>query len=656
MPGFAISFLLYAASLLLMLPAFGCVPDNQPTAHSGVLDLAKWKFGESGPVALNGEWEFYRNQGLEPRDFRGPRPPNPSGYVVLPEYWDSPEANGGSPASPEFTTIRLKVLMDEHARNLAMHLTYPGAVYKLWVNGSILSESVSPQNDEADHISQANLVSDFHHDGGPIEIILQVGRNAVRPGGGVKPSIVLGQPKDLAAGQSLKHGVAFAFAGGLLVMGVYHLALFWFRKSNRPPLYFGYYCLIWMGYYLFSDSSDWAIKILFPQVSSLIAEVLADDCIIVSVPVGLMFFKSLYPREFSSTVSGVSTALAAAFTIGSLLMPVSLFSYVVPGYYVVAIVLILYSLMRLHAAWRRKREGAAFILVGFLFLGAVGVNDMLVDSGLIRSVFLFPAGMTVFVLCQAFALALRFSNAFSDVERLSLDLKGKSVALTNEMAERARLECEIVNTSEEERRRISHEIHDGLCQQLTGARLRCCVLERELTAEGSLVPGLRQLSDLLNEAVDHAYDLSHGLWPMEHEQMLGKPSLEATVRRLLKSSAIPIKLRQDIGCATCASSQMVQIFRMAQEAIANAVKHSQATSISVELCCTQAAGISLAVIDNGQGRKPGNCAPGGLGLRIMAYRAHVAGGKIEISDTPGGGTTVACTAPCQHSRSRLQSG
>jgi len=115
----------------------------------------------------------------------------------------------------------------------------------------------------------------------------------------------------------------------------------------------------------------------------------------------------------------------------------------------------------------------------FAFLGYAGVNDMLNNMELIDSVSLIHIGMFIFVLFQAFALSLRYSNAFAVVERLSGELSDKNAVMEAEIAERNRLELEIVHVAEEARRRISYELHDGLCQQLTGARLRCLAVGAE---------------------------------------------------------------------------------------------------------------------------------------------------------------------------------
>ncbi len=265
---------------------------------------------------------------------------------------------------------------------------------------------------------------------------------------------------------------------------------------------------------------------------------------------------------------------------------------------------------------------------------------------MIRSAYLMEAGMLGFILFQAIALSLRYSKAFSFVEQLSGQLADQNVALEREMAERTRLEREIVNTSEEERRLISRELHDGLCQKLTGARLRFSVLAKKLAGDGAKTEELAPVSSLLEDSVNQAYDLSRGLWPVEYDPRGISPSLEELTRRLAESSGIAVEFSQKRGCEKCANAAVIQLYRIAQEAITNAVKHARPGRIIVGLDCIERKQITLIVRDDGIGRSAAAATRGGLGIGIMSHRARIIGGRRSIADAEGGGTVVTCAAPC----------
>lgn len=628
---------------LLHSPAFAA----EPLARQGVLELGGHDLDGGGPLRLDGEWEFYWGRLLAPEDFRGPSVPAKTGYLPLPSSWNNVELDGKKLGGAGCATFRLRVLPGPGRRELALRFFDIPSAFRLWLNGSPLAASGRVGTSAATEVPGPSvLVARFPGTGEPFELILQVSNYHSRVGG-VTSSLLLGDAGVIEAGQTRRWGVSLFFIGSLLVMGVYHLVLFSFRRRDVSPLYFGCYCLLWMASLLTSNTGDWSIRLFFPALPAALLNMIDVTCFLLSVPVGYSFFRSLYPGEFSVRVLRFSQALAALFLAVALFFPTLTLSRLLPVYYAGASLQIMYSLAMLVRAKTRGREGATFILAGFAILGLVGINDMLYDLRLIPSMFLIPMGMFVFVLFQALALSLRFSRAFSAVERLSGELEEKNVSLETEMAERTRLEREIVMISEEERRSISHDLHDGLCQQLTGARLRCSVLERKLAGAGEDTAELRQLSSLLEESVDHAYNLSRGLWPVEHDPRGMSPSLEELTRRFAESTGIAIEFHQVRACASCANEQVAHLYRIAQEALTNAVKHAHPSRIAVAFDCLGGDVITLAVTDNGIGRGRAARSQGGLGLGIMAHRARMIGGSLEIGDAEGGGTVVTCTAPCE---------
>ncbi|GFE59943.1 sensor histidine kinase [Geobacter sp. AOG2] len=637
---------LYCIILVAMLqsPALAA----NPLARQGGLELGGHDLGRDGPLRLDGEWEFYWGRLLAPKDFHGPHAPEKNGYLSLPASWNDFKLNGKKIGETGYATFRLRVLPGPGRRELALRLFDIPSACRLWVNGALLAASGRVGTSTATEVPGPSvLLARFPSTGEPLELILQVSNYHSRVGGVTSP-ILLGDAGAIEAGQVRRWGMALFFIGSLLVMGVYHLVLFSFRRRDVSPLYFGCYCLLWMGSLLASNTGDWSIRLFFPAVPAPLLNMIDAICFFLSVPVGYSFFRSLYPQEFSVRVLRFSQVMAGLFLAVALFFPALTLSRLLPVYYAGAVLQIVYSLAMLLRARIKGREGATFILAGFVILGLVGINDMLYDLRLIPSLFLIPVGMFVFILFQAFALSLRFSRAFSAVERLSGELEQKNVSLETEMAERLGLERKIVMISEEERRSISHNLHDGLCQQLTGARLRCSVLERKLAGAGEDTAELRQLSSLLEESVDHAYNLSRGLWPVEHDPRGMSPSLEELTRRFAESTGIAIEFQQERACVSCANEQITHLYRIAQEALTNAVKHARPSRITVAFTCLGGGGIvTLAVSDNGIGRDRAARSQGGLGLGIMAHRARMIGGSLRIGDAEGGGTVVTCTVPCE---------
>jgi signal transduction histidine kinase len=183
---------------------------------------------------------------------------------------------------------------------------------------------------------------------------------------------------------------------------------------------------------------------------------------------------------------------------------------------------------------------------------------------------------------------------------------------------------------------------------LTGARLRCQVLERGSTGGREASGELAALSSLLEDVVSEAYDLSRGLWPVEHDPQGAGPSLEELARRMSESSGVAIEFSRELVCADCANEHVVQLYRIAQEAVANAIKHAKPGRITISLRCQPGDRLTLIVCDDGMGRGAASQSKkGGLGLRIMAHRARMIGGELSIADADGGGTVVTCRLLCK---------
>ena len=620
-----------------------------PLAEKGVIDLRSVDFSQQGVVNLDGEWEFFPEQLLDPETLAVTGQAASSDYLNFPSAWTGLPREGRVLDGHGVATFRLRVLLARSDSDYALRLFDIRSAYRLWLNGKLISaQGVIAENGGSEVVKQTVDLPVFRSDGTPLELVLEVSNHLYRDGG-VLSSIQLGSERAIKTGQARQWGISLFFVGGLLIMGCYHLIFFCLRRQSLATLYFGLYCLLWVGNFMASNSSEWAIHLFFPEVPVEILHRFDSFCFFVSVPVGFMFFRALFPEEFSATVLRISQYLGGAFILIALLMPVRLLLEAVPAYYLISVVLIVYSLVQLIRAFRRKREGAGFILVGFLVLGIIAVNDMLYDLNVIRSVYLIHVGIFFFILSQGFALALTFSRAFASVERLSAELEGRNLELEDEIVERTRLEREIVNVSENERRNLSHDLHDGLCQQLTAARLHCSVLERK-QAEG--LPGaqeLARLSGLLEESVDLAYRLARGLWPVELEAQGMRSFLDDFCQRLAETSGIEIKVHQMRACQNCDNEGMIQMYRIAQEAIGNAVKHARASRIEVTLDCAAPDGVLvLSVRDNGVGRKAASPSSGGLGMRIMVHRARMIDGSLEVCDGEGGGTVVVCRIRCAH--------
>lgn len=215
---------------------------------------------------------------------------------------------------------------------------------------------------------------------------------------------------------------------------------------------------------------------------------------------------------------------------------------------------------------------------------------------------------------------------------------------SRDITDRLKLEHEILAIAERERERIGHDLHDDLCQQLVAIEYQNETLINEWAARApAAVAKGRRISAQLRKVIDDARDLAHGLSPHLHFEPDG---LMVALKELAERTKRIFKRTCRFKCASRAiipdDATNIHLYRIAQEAIGNALKHSKATRIELRLEVRDRA-VELRIDDNGTGISPASAPGHGAGLRIMRYRAGLIGGALTVTRTANGGTAVVCT-------------
>ena len=212
------------------------------------------------------------------------------------------------------------------------------------------------------------------------------------------------------------------------------------------------------------------------------------------------------------------------------------------------------------------------------------------------------------------------------------------------------LEREILEISAKEQRRIGQELHDGTQQQLTGLALLAQNVAKGFDKLGGefeaafaeLQEKSFQVCKGLEEAAAHVNLLSRGLIPVEVDAEGLRSSLTELTRRLEHLERASVTFTCDESVEVLNNFTATHLYRIAQEAVNNALKHSRADFIGMSLTKLNGT-ITLKVLDNGVGI-PREYEDGlGMGLRIMAYRAELIGSTLNVCQAESGGTEVTCT-------------
>jgi PAS domain S-box-containing protein len=218
------------------------------------------------------------------------------------------------------------------------------------------------------------------------------------------------------------------------------------------------------------------------------------------------------------------------------------------------------------------------------------------------------------------------------------------VVWVRDFTQRVELEREVIASTERERTRLGHDLHDGLAQLLIGVKLLLAALSDKLAAAGSPhKKDAQRAADLVSHAIEQTADLAQGLSPIPKRGWLSD-----ALRQLARQSQQLLGVRCDVVRADAphelSEATATHLYRIAQEAITNAVKHGKATRIALS-CDLLEDRLVLEIKDDGCGLPKATPDQGGMGLNIMCYRARNIGGELTITSSSDGGTVVRCSVP-----------
>lgn len=417
--------LLLLVLVLFTLPVLGgCsadLPDFHPRAEAGKIDLTQIQL-ENDVVLLDGEWEFYAEQLLTPDQADSNIA---MGYIHVPRSWNHYKLNGEELSGFGYATYRLLFSVSEQTE-LSLKIPRIHTSYELRVNGELKAsagtlgttrETTTPQ-----YLPQ---VASFEAQAGQNEIIIQVA-NFHQRSGGILESIKISSESQIIDQRYQQMAREILLFAALFFMGAYHLAVFFFRRKDKSPLYFGGFCLL-LGIrtLLVGDSF---FTYLYPDFSWEIAHKIQTLTFYLGTPLITMFFASVAPKLFHTPVVRLTQFAGAGFGLLVLFTPVRIFSIVNPIYQIGVIFLIIYLLAVLLKACFSGEKGYFLLTGGTLAVTLTVVHDILFHSiwrydsvaPFLNTLFttgnLSSAGQIIFAFVNSLLLAKRFADALEREE------------------------------------------------------------------------------------------------------------------------------------------------------------------------------------------------------------------------------------------------
>ncbi|QHW34444.1 histidine kinase [Paenibacillus rhizovicinus] len=419
--------------LFIIIPLSGCTVqtgDREPEAKNGILDLRQWSFKDDGQVALSGKWSFFGGQLLTPGS---PQLMYPERHVMVPRSWNSYSGKSSIRNGQGFATYKLTVRLAPEDRVLALRVPNIFSSYKLWIDGKVMAEQgrVGTSRSESTPQQYPRIVS-FSTNSEQVDIVIQVSNFQHRKGGIWVP-IMLGNSDTIVHAQMITTAKEMLILGSLVIIGVYHIGLYAFRRQEKFTIHFGLLCLL-VGARASVTGENYLLQFFpIPWEGGLKIEYISFS---LSAVTGYLYVYRLFPMDASKKVIHLVIGIGFALCGFVLACPAIVYSRLLPAFQLYVIAVSAYTLVVLVTARLRKRIGSAFVLIGVAVFVVTVLNDMLFYNEWLVYAQLVPLGLFFFMLMQSFIISKRFSSALYQVEHVSNELRELNMHLEERIEER----------------------------------------------------------------------------------------------------------------------------------------------------------------------------------------------------------------------------
>ncbi|MCQ6560299.1 sensor histidine kinase [Paenibacillus mendelii] len=352
----------------------------------------------------------------------------------VPKSWNSYPSGFGLKGGQGFATYRLNVLIDQADQLLAIRVPNIFSSYKLWINGKLLATAgqVGTSRDTSSAEQFPRIVT-FNGQADKLDIVVQVSNFQHRKGG-IWKDFTLGDNSDITKSQMKLTVQEMIIFGSLMIIGIYHIGLYAFRRQEYFTLYFGLLCLFVAA--RTSVTSDAYLMQLFTSLTWEAGMKVEYISFALSVVSGYLYIYGLFPKDASKRVKRIIVSFGISLCFVVLLTPAIGFTRLLPVFQLFVLLASLYSLFVLITAQMRKREGASFVLAGVAVFVVTILNDMLFYNEWFANNQLVPLGLFFFILMQSFIISTRFSSALRRVEQVSDELRELNIHLEERIEER----------------------------------------------------------------------------------------------------------------------------------------------------------------------------------------------------------------------------
>lgn len=390
----------------------------------------------SEPFYLGGEWEFYWEKLYSPNDFQKEGFNSDPTMVRLPHGSDGFDVDGEILSSTGFATYRLQIQFPskELGTTKSMYIPSISSAYTLWINGKVKATSgVVGTNRETMDPDNIPRIIQFRVDSLTTEVVIQASNYHQRKAG-IHELILVGEFEDIFQYQNKKLLFRTIIVTSLVIMGLYHLSLFAFRRNEHSLIYFGLLCIFIAirAILLEEDLAAHVVSFLNWEVKNKIEYLGAS--------LGSLFLTLFAYTQFSEDMNkwmrNLTIFVTSLVSIFIILTPSIIFTKWMNILLLLTTCIFIYLMYVFIIAFIRKREGSLLNMLAMVFLFVAAINDVSYFSNLAETMELTSVGMLFFLFTQSIIISKRSAVAFSKSEQLSEELLALNTSLEQKVESR----------------------------------------------------------------------------------------------------------------------------------------------------------------------------------------------------------------------------
>lgn len=389
-----------------------------PSAHHGILDLSTWDIGKQEAIPLNGEWAFYPDQLLVPKDFTGEEK-TPT-YVEVPSFWNQYSINGKKRSSYGSATYRLQITLNGREQIVGIKTSNIRMANRIYVNGQLVGSSGVPGSPETYSPKNTPYVRYVNVSGAKLDIIVQVSNYVYAPNGGISHAIYFGSQAAISALREKVLLFDWIMLTSFFLMGVYFLGLYIQRRKDRSVLCFSLFCFFSALYTV--THGEKVLYTFFPQIDYFLFQRLQVISGTISAVSLVLYTYFSFPKLCFLWFVRMIVLIGSVLMIMFLIFPMTVYTQLDFSFAFLGSIPYFYMIYISVLAAVRRVEGAGYVTIGALSLMIAMVEAMLNVSGYSSMNLLPPFEPLLFMVMHSFWMSLRFYNVFKKNEELSMKL------------------------------------------------------------------------------------------------------------------------------------------------------------------------------------------------------------------------------------------